>query len=264
MSKIPSVCFRSALLVSLLGIPPVASAALVSLDFESAGQFAGNFRATFNPPETATSQDGGHVSTNAISLSSGTTLSEAFIYDTTPADATVQSTFMGPVTISFDMRSAAAGASFGVYIINPGEASGVAGHRLALFNMGTGATDRFRMFTTSSITNANVGTGVYDSGATLNVVEPGSTFVRASLTYSEGANSSAVFNYTINGVSSGDINLGNNTYIPNFEIGLRLYDGVVGGATADIDNFEIVPEPSSSAMFGLVAAGALVLRRRWS
>ncbi|HVJ45393.1 MAG TPA: PEP-CTERM sorting domain-containing protein [Luteolibacter sp.] len=261
MSVVSSSPLRAAA-AAIVAFPSFAGAALVSIDFETAGDFANNFRATYDPTETTTSQGSGYLSTNATALNSGTTVSETYIYDTTPESSAVQSTFSGPVTISFDLRAAQTNASFGIYIVNTAETAGTAGHRLALFNLTSGATDRIRFFSTSSITNANVGTMVHDSTATLSVTEPGAGFVNASLVYSQGANSSAIFNYTINGVSTGDINLGNNTYIPNFEIGIRLYDASVGGGTSDIDNFQVIPEPASLALIGLASAGFFVRRRR--
>ncbi len=255
--------------LGILGILMTAavSQAAILVDFNTAGDLAGNFRQTYNPTETDTVQvmPAGYVSTSATSLSSGSTLSESFIYDTTPANGTVKNTFTGPVTISMDIR-AAQSSSFGIYIVDPSETNGGATHRLALFNFdNSGTSDQIRIFSTSSISNAQVGTAVYNNNTT-NIASLGSQFVSASLTYRESSLGSghAIMNFTVNGVSSGDVDLGAGTYLSSFEVGVRLYDSSTGAGAADMDNFAIVPEPSTMALasLGLVFLGVLRRRRK--
>jgi hypothetical protein len=247
---------------------------LVNLDFETAGAFSNNFRFTFNSANSTTAQSSNGASNDYVTTTSGAvTDNEIFVYDTTPADGTVKSTFSGAVSIEADIRAASTGSSFGFFIINPAS-EGSSVHYLALFNWDvTGSNDRMRLFTGNPINSTTVGTSAYDSGATSTVnsgLDVGGSFGHMTLTYRADTTTPtrAVFNLTVGTMTTGDILLGAGTYLSSgFEVGIRSFDSNSGAGSTDFDNFSItqVPEPSTAGLLLLsaaVAGLACKMRRR--
>ena len=251
------------ILPGLLASAALSHGALIT-DFNGADDFTDNFRQIHNEVNTSTTGADGVVLVTSGPTTAGS--AEVFAYDTTPADATVQSTFGGAVSISFDIRAAQANSSFGIVLINPAS-EGSANQYLALFNLNDSTVtgnDRIRFFAGAS-TNTQVGTVV--SGSDINGdagMSPGDTgFTSATLTYTQGADNSAVLQYTIGSFSSAAVSLGFNTWRPNFEIGMRVYDAGLGTGGLEIDNFRVDPIPEPSAgILALAGLAALTGRRR--
>lgn len=249
-----------ALSVGLLLVHPVVLTAqvLVSEDFETASAFSNNFRFTFNSSTTATTQTSNGAGNDYVRTTvSLNTDNEIFVYDTTPADGTVKNTFSGAVSIGASIRGGTAGASFGIFIINPTNEGGSV-HQLMLFNWDvSGVNDRMRLFNNTAINGSTVPSPSFDSGTTVNSgANAGDTsFAQMTLTYRADTvdASRAVFNLTVGTMSSGDVLLGAGSYLSNFEIGLRSYDPTTAAGATDFDNFTVtqIPEPSTYVLLGL-------------
>jgi len=251
---------------ALLLLTPLAQGALIT-DFNLGTEFGALFRQTYNETNTTTVTANGAVKATSGDDAGGGTggSAEVFIYDTTPENGTVKSTFSGPLSVSFDIRAAQAGSSLGIYLINPASESSATQY-LALFNMDDGAVDRVRLFNAASVTSVNVGSVVAGSNITGNAgVNAGTgNFAKATLTYTQGANNSAVLQYTVGSLTTGEISLGDNTWRPEVEIGFRIYDSSTAAGGMEIDNFDVtlIPEPSASVLGMVGLAGVLVRRRR--
>jgi hypothetical protein len=250
--------------LSLLALPS-AMGALIT-DFSSPTAFADNFRSVLDDGNTTTLQNGNFVSNIAVnpSASGG---AEIFVYDTTPGDSTTgtQSTFSGSSIISFDIRAAQANSSFAILIINPADEAGAV-HQYALFNFdnSTPGGDRIRIGSGAQIIG---GSGIGNVALDISEDTPvtvGTAFNTATLTYSQGLNNAAVITFSI-GAFTRTATLANNSYLANFEVGVRAFDAVnttEGGV--DFTNFNVsqVPEPSSLALLGLGTLGVLARRSR--
>lgn len=238
---------------------------LVSLDFDTPGQFSNNFRFTYDSPLATTVQTSNYVSTTATAFASQ---AEVFVYDTTPSDSSTKNTFGSSqgITISAGIRAGTAASSFGFVIINPANEAGTV-QQLALFNWDiSGVNDQLRIFTGSQIVGGSTAGSVAaattgDSGASVGA----SSFTPISLTYRPDTvdPTRAVFNLTVGTLSTGNITLAAGTYMPNFEVGIRSFDGGTGPGSTDFDNFTIsqVPEPSICVLFGVGLSAIFVLRR---
>lgn len=249
------------LTLPLLICASTAQAALVT-DFDPASEFTDLFRFTFNSGNANTTAAGGIVSSV---LTSGVGSSETLVYDETPVDATEKTTFTGDMIFSFDVRGAQALSSFGILIINPANEAGSV-HTLALFSLDfEGTTDRVRLNTGSPINTALIGTDVASSIIVGNsgINAGGAAFTTVTLRYSQGPNNAAVMNLTGGNISTGDITLAAGSYLPSYEVGVRLYDAGAGTGGVDMDNFTASPIPEPTVGF-LAAAGLglLVNRRR--
>lgn len=243
----------------------VSQGALIT-DFNQGTELASMFRQTYNEVNTTTTAVDGLVrATSGDGLGGGTGGSaEVYIYDTTPADGTVKSTFSGPLSVSFDIRAAQAGSSLGIFLIDPNSESSST-QFLGLFNMDDGSVDRVRLFAGASVTSVGVGTAVTDSNITGNAgVNAGTgNFATMTLTYTQGANNAAVLQLTVGGLTTGAIPLANNSWRPEVEIGFRIYDSSIAVGGMEIDNFTVtpIPEPSAS-LLGMAGILGISSKRR--
>src|SRR5690348_4693737 len=107
-------------------------AADTTLDFETAGQYTGNFRLLAG--SSTQTQTGPSAGNDYVISTSPTAANAAIAFDTTPGDATfgTATTFNGPVTVSVDALFQANTSSLGIYFINPADETK---SYLALFNI---------------------------------------------------------------------------------------------------------------------------------
>src|SRR5256885_10409868 len=79
----------------------ISWAATTTLDFETAGQYTGNFRLLNG---SATQTQTGPSAGNDYVISSSTAANASIVFDTSPSDTTfaTATTFNGPVTLSLD------------------------------------------------------------------------------------------------------------------------------------------------------------------
>lgn len=263
----------SSLVLALVSFASVTAYAQVSLDFETAGQYSGNFRNLSSGGNNT--QSSITVANDYLShdIASSSTNAAALLYDTTPGDTTLgtQSTFSvsSPLKVEFDFRATTATSSVGIIFADPNDASN---NILALFNIdNTGTTDLFRFFKDGTVNTSGVTAGTL-SGTNQSVsastgVDVGSTFRHYSVTLSVAGTvptlavtvGSQTFSNTLGGLT--DYDWGNTTVI------LRLFDAGGTASSTDIwvDNFTIssVPEPSTyAAIFGVAVLGLALSRRR--
>ncbi|MDR1283573.1 MAG: hypothetical protein LBK99_22540 [Opitutaceae bacterium] len=267
----------------LLAICPIVQAESVFLDFESEGQFANNFRALYTAggtaAQTTTSGSNGFVKHDRQTT---TDKGIAYLYDTTPADATVatQSVFVptqaAPLTVSFDLYAASTSSAFAIIFA---DASNANNNLTAMFKVDvSNKNDQFNFYRDGNVTTDGLlGTqvGTTSTQATAIDVSSSSTFTTGggfSVTLSV-VDSTPTLSLIAGGImveqtfSSGNFDWTDTTVI------LRLYDSGAGtGNGVGIDNFSItnipVPEPAHAvALLALIAAAAaagvrLVVRRR--
>jgi len=257
----------------LLAAGRAAFAQSASLDFETAGQFTGNFRGvSLLGGSAAQSSNGASNDFVKHDRTTSTDKGVAYVYDTTPGDATIgtQSTFVAtsPLTASFDLYAAPALSSFGIILA---DASNASNNIMAQFVVNfSGATDSFRFFRDGTVSGADLTAGT-QVGTTSNLA----TSIGTGTAFTTGGGFSVALTFvgdtptlslTAGGetvsqsFSSTDINWTNTTVI------LRLYDSGAGtGSGVGIDNFVIstIPEPSGmAAIFSSLAFGFCAFRRR--
>lgn len=263
------------LLASALALAATSSArAQVSLDFETPGQLAANFRNIGGTTNVNVTQSSNGASNDFVKIDiTNNTSAAVLLYDTTPGDTTVgtQSTFAvtagNPLTASFDFRvGTAANSSVGIIFA---DATNASNHVLALFNVNnSGATDQFRFFKDGSIATDVVTAGTLVGTATnvATTVGLGSTFSNFSAVLSVSGTTPSI-SLTVGGQTVnqtfvvGDFNWANTT------VNLRVFDteNFFASSGIDIDNFSVtaIPEPSAFAAFaGLGALALVALRRR--
>jgi len=241
--------FRTQPIVTFFALATFADAALVDIDFNAGSEFAANFRDTSVLPFAGhTVQTGGHVTADHSISISGSHYQDSFIYDTTPESSAVQNLFSGAVTISMDVRAAQAGSSAGFFIVNPSETGS---QQLAFFNWdNAGGTDeRIRISNDTTLTQASINTTVFDQTADGGTSAGSGLFTTITLQYWEGSPGEAFMNFTAGSFSSGNVSLGPGSFLPQYQIAIRVYDGIDGsgpGETGGVefDNFRVVPEPS--------------------
>lgn len=249
--------------------------AQVLIDFQTAGQFANNFRKVTSNSDSAAQTANAFPANNYLRYDRTTTTSNvlAYMYDTTPGDTTVatQSVFSTAtaLTVSYGLRATSATSSFGIYFADPND---INNNLLVLFNLdSSGSTDQFRFFRDGAMSSAGVGTqvGLSQSGSTgfnAGTITPATTpFAPLSATLTVAGTTptlsltvgSQTFSQTF---SAGDFNFsgGNTTVI------VRMFDpNPATNTPMDIDDFQIVsvPEPSSGILL-LSAAGLWAVVRR--
>jgi hypothetical protein len=266
--------------IGIATFPAFASAQLVSLDFETSGQLGANFNAalSLNASFASEQSSGGNGYVAATSPAAG---SAAWIGVYDPADpSNVIPTFSGPITISLDISSESANASFGVFLFDTADAGN---NLLALYNLDfSGANEQIRFWHDTPLNSTNVVaanqylsgsingtngtfsgnawiTNAGSAGATVSTTSP-YTFYRLTFAYDPTARTlrlaSDTFSATLN-IPAGDV-------INNPGFALRVNDPSAGGSpalTAKIDNLTVVPEPGTAAMLAL-AGLVFGLRRR--
>src|SRR5690349_6636487 len=137
-------------------------AANTTLDFETAGQYTGNFRLLNG--SAAQSQTGPSAGNDYVISTSPTAANASVVFDTTPSDTTfaTATTFNGPVTLSLDALFQANTSSLGVYFIN---ASDETKSYLDLFNITNNGNENGDLIRFASDANpSNVGAGTLNAG----------------------------------------------------------------------------------------------------
>lgn len=248
---------RLAAIAAIAGFSALVSSSNAAVvTFDTASDFTNNFRAYTNNQTLA-------VAGGALTVTAASAAAHAVVYDTTPVDDSVKSTFnalTGPVTVSFSLGSVTnANASIGVYFVDASQPASQFASGIVLLNVNNSGTpavnDQIRVASYVQPSSASAGTLTsLTSGTDLGIGLNGSpTTVTATYTRISAQNSSIA------------MTIGANTYTGNFtgwwsptnvEVGLRVFPN--GGSYA-IDNFTVVPEPAALSLAG--AIGLLVLRR---
>jgi hypothetical protein len=240
----------------LLGIGGAARADVMTnvvFDFETPGQFAGNYRKIFGngtPVQTGPTVDNDYVT------QTGTT-NFTSLYDTTPADGTEKTTVTltlgSSVSFSADLRFATATSSFGVVVV---DANNEGAGYLALLNIDQTGTDELIRFSSNAVPNTG-GAGTLVTGATGDGTALGQ-FSNVVFTYGIDANNHPVLSITAGSLGATHTFDTITTPLTNVQLGVRSSSQTVG--QNDFDNVGIVvPEPLTG---GLLACGGLVLLRR--
>lgn len=249
-----------------------SGSAAVLLDFSTSSQYTSNFVQVRNTGATmthnsGTGQDGqpGYVSgahSNTLSM---------WRYDTNSGDGVLTNTYLSE-TVSLDFRFsgifAANGGNNGVFARVQDQAidTGV----LALISPRSTTSIQLRLFYGAQIDPANSGTGTsfYDTTFDLtagNTIAANS-WLHLQLTQQLGpdadsdTDADSIFNLTLSDAqglvaTTGNITLiGTDTFDVAGAIGTRFNAGTAGSITDSIDNFQIVPEPTCTA---LLAGGIL-------
>lgn len=250
----------AALAAAVLAVGTSAHAATL-LDFETAGQYANNFRkltGTGTPTQTGPTADNDFVAMTGTS-------NLVAVYDTTPADAAQKNVFAvsqaAPVTFSADLTFTTGTSSFGVYFVDPSDES--KGY-LALLNFNQSGTNELIRFSTDAVPNTNgAGTLINGSPAATNIVV-GFIPTNATFSYAIDESNHPVLSVTVGSFTSSATFSGITTPLTSVELAVR--NSVQNGGENDFDNVSlpdstVVPEPTSLALLGL-GAGALLRRRR--
>jgi hypothetical protein len=240
---------------ALSGVGEVARAAVI-LDFEGAGQYAGNFRkiaGTGNPAQTGPTPDNDYVTMAG-------TVTATTVYDTTPADATEKSVFTvapgSPLTFSADARFATATSSFGIYFV---DATNEAAGYLALLNFNQTGSNELIRFASNGVPNTGgAGTLITPAGSSADVINT-NEFSNILFSYSIDENNHPVLSVTAGSLSSSHTFDAITTPLTNVQVAIRSSPQTVGQNDFDNVIVDAVPEPASLA---LLACGALAARRR--
>jgi hypothetical protein len=194
------------------------------IDFETAGDVTNRLRLVAGPAMTQTSNGAGNDFSLLSSVPSGQSSIQYVDDDGAGAGTT---TFVGPITVSVDLRALVGmeRSSVGVYFTRPGEQA-LSTSLLALFNVddqtapsGTyDTTDQMRFFSAAQPSTAAAGTN--NGGAVINSlsgIDVGAANLNTlTVTYSVGANNTAVMSMTAGGMTL------NSTFPINSALGPQL------------------------------------------
>jgi hypothetical protein len=245
----------------------------VVLDFTT-DQYTPNFRETFNTATLNWDEAAGNVR-----YSPGTVGQTGIaVYDTDPLTATNDAAFLTE-TISLDVSinsfAGTNGPSAGIYGRVQSDNFGV----LGLLNvLGNSTTVRLRLFSGAQVNGTGVGTTIFDStfdlatgSATAGGV--GSTNSVAldtpiTLTLTQTADADPIFSFSVSDAqglvaSTGAVTLlstVSNAFDGAGAVGFRMNQPTIGNVIT-VDNFTVIPEPSSFALLG-ASAGFIAVRRR--
>lgn len=268
--------------IIVAGAGETARAQVGPFDFETAGQYSGNFYAVSASGELGQTTGLGN---NYVQLNDIAGQNAAFYYGTS-VNTALEPIFGGTFTVQFDVSAVTANSAFGVYLVN---AANPANSLLAYFNLdSSGTSDKIRFFMNGNPANATstagtlLTTGITGTGGSLssgsysgnsgldvssdNYTSPTGTpvFGTMDVTYTPGSSP----NTTTLGLSLGSLSavatLPDSEVITNPEVAVRMVDaGNNVPGTAKMDNFSIsespipVPEPSTlvllSSGLGLAA-----------
>ena len=250
-----------------------------------ATQTTGVFRDVLNGSTISIGNDLGGTTHSALNFS-GTNNNSPYngamtLYDKTPTDATVKTTFNGNLKISADVMTANSNNSKGagiLFLFNEG--AGMEGLALSLFSAGNTDAKDFRLTSQAGEANSALATEAL-TGANqifeniwyrleLDLTFSGSSYTVAGRVYNhttgtdpnsaKGSQIGTQLDYT--GALSG-------TIATPYEIGL-LTRSAGGDFRTSVTNFDVelpvgssnVPEPGSIALMGLGALGLASMRRR--
>jgi hypothetical protein len=239
--------------------------AATTLDFETAGQYANNFRKISGPGTGA--QTGPAAGNDYVSLAAPSNF--VAVYDTTPADATVQNVFAvaqgSPVTISTDVTFNSATSSFGVYFVNPADES--KGY-LALLNFNQSSSNELIRFAADASPSTNGAGSLTNGTPTPADIVTGSTPTNVTFGYAIDSSNHPVLSVTVGSFTSSATFSSITSPLASVELALRdSAQGTAGsGFENDFDNVVLpdaaVPEPTSLAVIGLGVSGLVSRRRR--
>ena len=245
---------------ALLALGTSAHAA-TSFDFETAGQYANNFRKIAGPG--VGTQTGPSAGNDYVALTAPSNF--VSVYDATPADAGQKNVFAvsqgSPVTVSADLTFNSGTSSFGVYFVDPTDES--KGY-LALLNFNQSGTNELIRFSTDASPSTNgAGTLTNGSPAATDIVT-GFVPTTATFSYALDASNHPVLSVTVGSFTSSATFPSVASPLTSVELALR--DSAQNSGENDFDNVvlpdsTVVPEPTSLAMLGL-GVGGLLLRRR--
>ncbi len=261
---IASLSFMSCILLE-----PSAHAQLVSLNFESgtatSNQFTNNFRLIGSASAFAGTvaqtdpADAGEPNNDYVFQAATTPGVVNYLYDTTPTNTSdANQTFAGNLTITMDISAVQADSSFGIHLI---DTSNFNNNLLAVFNLDRSSapttTDRIRFFKDGGIATGAAGTLITGgdlSGLSGLNVSPEATPVFGTMTVNY-APTTGIFSLSL-GTLSHSVTVDVADRITNPAIAFRLGDSSTTAGSAKIDNFTVVPEPTTFAMllggFGLL------------
>lgn len=256
------------LLVLILSTP-LLNAASVLLDFNTEGQFTNNFRLV--SPNPVTNGEAVQVLKDAegyvkYDRTAAPANAIAYLYDTTPAEATPASDSMFPtsvpLTVSFDFYAGPQASTFAVIF---SDANDLSRNVMALFRIdhNFGAPDQVAFYKNGAVTPDSLTPGK-QVGA--NITED-SGIGNSQYAFTSGNGYSATL--TVDGTTPtisltvGNLSL-SRSFAPgdadwaNTVVSIRLYDrGAGAGAGVGIDNFQITSIPQSSAT-SLIAVGVML------
>jgi hypothetical protein len=227
---------------------------VITLDFETAGQFTGNFRVLSaiggGTAAQTTSGGNGFFRQDVASGAQAAT----YLFDTTPGDTTreTESAFdvSAGLTITFDARTNNSNGSFAIVFADPANLNK---NVTALFNILSSAngTDQLRFFKNGTPSTSAIGTQVGSTVAPSTNPEPNNTWYPVTITLSVTGTTptltlTAAGSTTIatSAFAAGDFDWTKTLVI------LRLFDPVQGsGSTVDVDNLVIrsrwAPRPAA-------------------
>ena len=250
------------------------SAHAVLVDFASGTDFANNFRLAPTQSGHTIAQTGEFLT---VTSNNAATTAVAYVYDTTPANNTVQNTFSltegQSISVSLDfanLSANSAGGSIGFYFLNPtAESSAV--NFMALININSGGPNELFRFASGSGLTSTLANGSLSNGSP-NSVESGltvsdTTFRTITATYTYNSASSISMSLVAGSVTS-TRTYTSVTALSNVAIAFRVAPITgIPARTVQIDNFTIVapsaiPEPSTyAALAGLAMLGFAASRR---
>lgn len=222
---------------------------VITLDFETPGQFANSFRvlSAIGSGTAAQTTSGG----NGVFRQDVTAGNQAatYLFDTTPTETTTatESTFdvSGNITVTFDARTNVTNGSFAIVFADPANPNK---NVTAIFNILTGG-DQLRFFRNGTPSTTAIGTQVGTTVTPVGNPEPNSTWHPVTITLSVSG-TTPTLTLTAGGstatstFASGDFDWTKSLII------LRLFDPVQGsGSWVDVDNLVIrsrwAPRPAS-------------------